>query len=65
MPRGHAAVDEKNLREPTAFETVAETWLATIAPATAADVNTFPDARRPICRSRRDARARDRHQTPA
>ena len=38
MPRGHAAVDEKNLREPTAFETVAETWLATIAPATAADV---------------------------
>ena len=37
-------VTPKNLLVPPALETVAEKWLATIAPATAADVNPFSGA---------------------
>lgn len=37
-------VTPKNLVVPPALETVAEKWLATIAPATAADVNPFSGA---------------------
>ena len=37
-------VTPKNLLVPPALETIAEKWLATIAPATAADVNPFSGA---------------------
>jgi hypothetical protein len=37
-------ITPKNLLVPPALETVAEKWLATIAPATAADVNPFSGA---------------------